>query len=752
MKKRALSLLLALVMVFGLLPVNALAWSELDNGLMYEVYEDHVEITGYYGDDEEVVIPAQIEGLPVTVIGSWAFSECYSLTSVFIPDSVTSIEVYWLMDCENLTGIHVDENNPNYSSDNHGVLFDKEKTLLIRAPATIADSYDIPDRVTSIGDGAFSGCENLTGIDIPESVISIGAYAFSSCSSLTGIIIPDGVTSIGEGAFYRCDSLTSINIPDSVTSIAEECFSGCFSLTSVVIPDSVTSIGESAFCHCNLTSVHIPNSVTTIGNWAFFDCSELPDITIPESVTSIGTGAFACCDTLTGIYVDKNNPVYSSDDRGVLFDKAKTTLLQAPGLIQPIAEPTKTYSIPDTVTAIGDEAFRGCAFLRGVNIPDSVTSIGYSAFATCINLNNFDIPDSVTSIGEHAFFDCISLTSISIPEGITSISNDAFEGCEGLVNIYIPNTVTSIGDGAFFRCRSLSSIELPNSITYIGDYAFQECTSLTGIDIPDNVTSIGWETFRDCHNLTSIVIPGSIIDIQDAAFDCCYNLTSILFEGGAPEFGYDPFSDVTATAYYPASDSTWTKEVMQDYDGDITWIGYNPEGSFYDVQMDSWYEAPVEWAAEQGITNGATGDTFNPNGECLRAQVVTFLWRAAGCPEPKSSVNPFVDVKERDFYYKAVLWAVENGITTGADATHFNPAGVCNRAQIVTFLYRAFGSPAVDTKDLPFTDVPAASWCAAPVAWAVMNDITNGLSATSFGPETICNRAQVVTFLYRAYN
>ena len=176
------------------------------------------------------------------------------------------------------------------------------------------------------------------------------------------------------------------------------------------------------------------------------------------------------------------------------------------------------------------------------------------------------------------------------------------------------------------------------------------------------------------------------------------------------------------------------------------------ENPFTDVPQNSFYFEPVLWAMQNGITSGASADTFNPDGQCLRAQVVTFLWRAAGSPEPSSGENPFADVRETDFYYQAVLWAVEQGITTGADATHFNPLGVCNRAQVVTFLYRAFCNPAVESSGNPFSDVPASAWYAAPVLWAVEKGITNGLTADTFGPDSPCNRAQVVTFLYRAYN
>lgn len=174
--------------------------------------------------------------------------------------------------------------------------------------------------------------------------------------------------------------------------------------------------------------------------------------------------------------------------------------------------------------------------------------------------------------------------------------------------------------------------------------------------------------------------------------------------------------------------------------------------SFNDVTSGSFYYEPVMWAVENGITNGTTPTTFSPNDQCMRAHVVTFLWRAMGSPEPKLMVNPFVDVKPSDFYYKPVLWALENGITSGMDATHFGPTTYCNRAQVVTFLYRTMGSPALEAAENPFTDVAEGSFYEKPVLWAVQNGITNGLSTTTFGPSVVCNRAQIVTFLYRACN
>jgi len=180
------------------------------------------------------------------------------------------------------------------------------------------------------------------------------------------------------------------------------------------------------------------------------------------------------------------------------------------------------------------------------------------------------------------------------------------------------------------------------------------------------------------------------------------------------------------------------------------WLENKP--SFTDVPADSWFEAPVLWALENNITSGTSDTEFSPYDSCLRAQVVTFLWRAAGEPKAESRGNPFVDVKPADYYYDAVLWAVENGITYGADETHFEPYGICNRSQVVSFLYRAFKNPPVEGTVPPFNDVPAGVWYAAPVLWAAKEGIAYGISDTLFGPNDVCDRSQVVTFLYRAYN
>ena len=262
---------------------------------------------GGYDNLTSITIPNS-----VTSIGEGAFNGCDSLTSITIPDSVTSIGNGAFSYCSSLTSITVDKGNKVYDSRNNcnAIIGTDTNTLISGCQSTV-----IPNSVTSIGEFAFGGYDNLTSITIPNSVTSIGEGAFLGCHSLTSITIPDSVTSIGDHAFESCTGLTSITIPDSVTSIGEFAFWDCDSLTSITIPDSVTSIGNGAFCECyNLTSITIPNSVTSIGVCAFWYCGSLTSITIPDSVTSIGEGAFEYCDSLKNVYYSGSEEQWNKID------------------------------------------------------------------------------------------------------------------------------------------------------------------------------------------------------------------------------------------------------------------------------------------------------------------------------------------------------------------------------------------------------------------------------------------------------
>ena len=246
----------------------------------YTVSNNEATITKYKGSGGNVIIPSKIGRYPVKYIGDQAFSECKSLTSVTIPDSVTSIGDYAFFMCFNLNDITI----PN-SVESIG-------DSAFRVCLSLTD-VTIPNSVESIGDSAFYNCSSLAHINISNSVKSIGKSAFFVCRALTDIIIPSSVTSIGAYAFGECSSLTHITISRKLTSIEDHLFSSCISLTSITIPSSVKNISDHAFYDCSsLTNVTIPSGVTSIDDYAFYHCMNLKKVTISPSVTNIGNHAF----------------------------------------------------------------------------------------------------------------------------------------------------------------------------------------------------------------------------------------------------------------------------------------------------------------------------------------------------------------------------------------------------------------------------------------------------------------------------
>ena len=346
--------------------------------------------------------------------------------------------------------------------------------------------------VTTIGNNAFRFRNRLTSVTIPDSVTWIGGWAFNQCSKLTSINIPDGVTTIEYQAFLYCNSLTNITIPDSVTSIKGGAFECCGSLTSVTIPESVTSIESRAFAFCsNLTSVTIPNSVTRIEAMTFWECDSLPSVTIPDSVTFIGSRAFEACVSLTSVTIPDS-----------------VTFIDGSAFEGCISLPSVT--IPDSVTRIGDCAFRYCSSLtefKGKFASEDGRCLNedgvLNSFAP-YGLTEYTIPDSITTIGDGAFQGCSSLTSVTIPDSVTTIEDTAFSRCSSLTSVTIGDSVTTIGVGVFYHCDNLTSVTIPDSVTEIGEDAFIFCSSLTSVTIGDSVTTIGEYAFSDCTSLKTV--------------------------------------------------------------------------------------------------------------------------------------------------------------------------------------------------------------------------------------------------------
>jgi hypothetical protein len=405
----ALSVIMVLLMVsgafFAIVPSKAAA--DQDGDYTYTVSGGVATITGYTGAGGAITIPSTLGGYITKIIGAYSFSNCSSLTSITIPDIVTTIENGSFYSCRHLT------------------------------------SATLGDNVTTIGDYAFCGCSSLHSLTISDNVTTIGDWAFCMCS-LTSIAIPDSVITIGNWTFYDCSYLNSLTIGDNVTTIGDFVFYGCCSLTSITIPDNVTSIEGRLFGGCtSLISVAVGSDVIEIDNSAFMMCSKL-----------------------TSIDVNAANAVYSSVD-GVLYNKALTTLILCPegkvgSFIIPDGVTTIgniafnsctsliSVSIGTGVTTIGDGAFGGCSGLTSITIPNSVTTIGTGAFNGCNSLISVSLGNGVTMLGSSVFCYCSSLSSIAIPQNVTTIGYRAFEYCTSLTSITFLGLVAPTSVGSYW--------------------------------------------------------------------------------------------------------------------------------------------------------------------------------------------------------------------------------------------------------------------------------------------------------------
>ena len=482
-------------------------------------------------------------------------------------------------------------------------------------------------------------------------------------------------------------------------------------IKSVVVKPGITEISSNAFLGAkNLKSVSLPDTLTSLSDMVFGGCTSLQSIKLPDSITNMGGGVFDGCTSLTSLtFPAKLDTVWAGMLRGC------TSLT--------------SVTLPPNVKTIMTFAFQDCQKLDSIKLPASLQSIEWDAFLnTGIYNQESNWSGNVLYIGEWAIAGRPDAAEILVREGTKYIADNAFSGNDSLVRVELPDSLTVIGRSVFAGAESLTEVRLPDRLTTIGNYAFGYCTALETLTVPVSVTLIENSAFENCAKLSlTILNPACKINGMDSHFGTAL---------GVPEstviIGYD---DSTAQIY------------AERFNHPFVSLGRAP---FIDVPAGAFYEKAVSWAVDNEITNGTSVGIFSPARTCTRAQTVTFLWRTCGSPEPGTAECPFTDVSYGAYYYKAVMWALESGITEGTTPTTFSPDAPCSRGQVVTFLWRTAGCPGPESTDNPFTDVKEGAFYYKAVLWAVENGITNGTGKTTFSPNTTCTRGQIVTFLYRA--
>ena len=427
-----------------------------------------------------VVVPSSLGGFPVVGIGKRAFSSCFILEGVTIPEGVTAIGEDAFAYCYKL------------------------------------EDVTIPEGVVAIGEHAFVHCSKLEGVTIPESVTTIGQYAFQWCRGLKSVHISDLAKwcqikfgNSDANPLYQAHELylngehvTELVIPEGVTSIGAYAFVGCSGLTDVTIPDGVTTIGAGAFLGCNgLMELLLPGSIVRIGSSAFSGCSGLTEVEIPHGVKAIGGSVFSDCSNLTKITVEPGNENYVSQN-GLLLTKDGKTLLQGVNGV---------VVIPSSVTRINNFAFSGRGGLTQVTIPNGIREIGWFAFSGCDSLTEVVIPASVVNIEPRAFVSS-GLTSIAVEEG-----NEFYSSRNGML---------LSKDGTLLIQGVNGEVEFPPCVRMIGEMAFMECSGLTRLVIPDSVTNIASKAFAYYRGLTDAWLPRHLEGKFSAnVFEDCGNMT-----------------------------------------------------------------------------------------------------------------------------------------------------------------------------------------------------------------------------------
>lgn len=807
MKKRLLSILLAAALLIGLVPtllLPAAAAGYTSGDFTYELNDDgSAIITRYSGSAAALTIPSSLDGHTVKQIGSYAFEKNTTLTSVSIPETVTELEYYAFKGCTSLTAVTIPSGLTSAGSLGNGafsgcsalttVQFGSGLTSIPEAlfEGTGLKTVTLPESVTSIGMWAFADCAKLEQVSFPASLTSIDGCAFENCTALTAVTLPKRLTELGNDVFENCSALKSVWIPKSLTNIngfGDGCFAGCTALTditfetgitkiadhqfdgspikSITIPGTVTTIGSSAFSGCaNLTAIDLPTSVTQIDAYAF-SSTGLTAVTLPKHLRKLGLSAFSGCTALKSVFIPLSLQNTSNPFRNckaltdVTFEDGRTelpdTLLEDSGIRQ--------FTVPQTVTKIGDSAFAGCTQLTAITLPAGLRELGSGAFSGCTALTGVALPDSLTALGYGAFANCTALTAAEFPAGITPASwrnsSDMLRNCTSLRSVKLPKTVPFLDDDFFAGCTALEQIVLPDSVTKIGSNLFNGCTALTDVTLSTNLQAIPANTFYGCASLQKLVAPYAVTKIGKNAFANCTSLTELTLLRNVTEAASDALSYPEQVTVYgvkgtyaetyaasvgasfaaidrPATAVFLPKSVTLKVGGSGRFLPSLDPIDCTDELVWSSSDASVAAVSADGTVTGRKDGsaviTVTAGSVSARCEV------AVGTPAHVHSYTAVVTAPTcavqgyttytcscGEYYYDDYVPALG----------HSYVDGVCTRC----------GASRPETR---FVDVKLGSWYYNSIVYAVSNGLMNGVGDSKFEPEEGMTRAMLVTVLWR---
>lgn len=804
---------------------------------------------------QQINIPDSVE-----YIDPYAFSCCKGLHTVQLPASLTLISEELFAECDNLRNLSI----PDTVTEIGANAFSK---------CTEFSLTGLPAGIKSIGASAFENCGAVESLALPKTLESIGNAAFTGTvigkASFAGT--PEKWVAIGgnncgiaqnkiDFLEHTCDfggswqydtqkhwkqcSCNKTQNEGEHTGDGDTCTvcgaalsealgsgsidgglswslsrSGALTISgSGKMPDfsSVANAAPWDKQKDKIQSAVIESGVQNISAGAFSGCTALEKLSISDTVAQIDLNAFGGCTSLAAFEVAADNKAFSSDG-GVLFSADKK-LLRCP--VGKAADCT----VPSGTVAIAGGAFKDCSKLESLVIPDSVISIGESAFENCAALKRITLPKNITKLEASCFSGCTALAEIALPDGVKTLGEKVFSGCAALKSVKIPAEVTVIPTEAFSGCSSLESITIPKNVSHINERAFDGCTALkkvdylgsdtdwsqvtkeTGNNALDNAEKSFTRTDHE-HKYTDTVIPPTCTERGCTVHLCsCGDKRE---DSYTPPLGHsykdgicvrcgilDPNKDiphkhdfiptVTKPTCLTEGFTTYTCSCGECYTKDyVSAVGHKTQlqnakaagcltGGYTGDEVCTvcgkvFKQGSVIFAlghdpqsvrvkAPTCTESGYTGDLI-----CMRCGDMTQIGTTVAAAGHKffggvcsvcgtkgaEAVPEFDDVKPGAFYFDAVQWAVKNGITNGTGKSTFSPNTVCSRYQIVMFLWRAAGQPEAKAA-VSFADVKPGDIFYEAVQWAVERGITKGTSSTSFSPYAPCTRGQIVTFLYRS--